>query len=353
MKPILRSNYKFILFVCISTFISQSVSVFSQEKMVSLKQIADSINQNNKKISNLRMRTVRVTLQPAELPSNSDPQDDASSTTIPNTNHGQSVLVNRSLILLSDSGRFVDEEEKSIGDKRILQRKERFWFSFKTGSTFDYKEKQQVLNKKGEVVEIAPVVYDQSSPLPLSPVEDLQIHLNDLTPEVEFSADCKVVGHEIYKGLQCLRIEWGQKDKSSEWGVYLVCPQRDWRILFQENRFGSGQKEGVKSIYRKMSVESLKHYDDGWVPSSVRTEYTMTGYDGKMKTSIDKLKVVDFNPNAVDEDALFDPSFSPGTRILSQEGVTIAGGNMTVLVAQLQSRDFSILDEEVTDLSKP
>ena len=112
----------------------------------------------------------------------------------------------------------------------------------------------------------------------------------------------------------------------------------------------------IKQSSEKTLVESFKKIDNAWLPSQTLLQITNTGVDNSQKTLVEKYRLLEFKPESVAVDLLFEPLLSPGTLIYHLgEGarVEVAGGDTADLVTRLQEGDFSIFKEDIKELNQP
>ena len=295
-----------------------------------VEQVEEAMKQSGARFPNLKIRTTHVRLRdegflgpPAEE---------------------QALHVTRSLTLRMGDKYFVDQNTTTIHKEATSVNRERQW---------DDKSRN-----------ICSVVHDNAyhgGPAALE--TKLRARTHDVTmtqldsKRVFLVKGARIVGTQDHHGLKCLRVEWGEKGQTECQGHTLVCPSRGHRVLYEE--YSVDIKEGnhaFTSDIRRMSVERIEQFGDAWVPTRVFDESRRMGTDGKPRVQTEKFWVVEFAPDAVTVDLLFEPLLSPGTAIFPKAApgrIEFAGGDITPLVAQLQSGDLSPLAEEVEDMSQP
>jgi len=342
-------------------FLFKVPRAYSQSKLPTITSITDAMNLNSKKITNLKMRSLTVNVtEPDFIPTLLSNK----AVNQPLTVHGKFVEINRQLILLDGDNKFIDENPIVVGDKVILKTRDKYWYNADKDQTTHLIETIQSLDSKGEVKPtppngVDPVAYEgPDSNLPIGPVEDLQIYVKGLTRLVTFPENAKVVGFQNYHGLKCIRIEWGEKDKSSNWGYDLVCPDRDWKNIYSEGYIDEGLPQ-YKRFYQKTAVEQLQKVEGNWIPFSVYQETQKIGYKGEINTSRRQVKILNFDLDAVNGNVLFAPLLSPGTVLIGADtsspssSASAIGGSINHLLDQSQSGDFSFMDENIGDLGQP
>jgi hypothetical protein len=163
----------------------------------------------------------------------------------------------------------------------------------------------------------------------------------------------RFTGEQQFQGLTCLRIAWDSPATPQQAfhtkGFALVCPSRDYKVLYREEETTYQEKTSpVLSEKDVLVVNQLTQYGDVWMPTLVNHEWEKVTADGKRSALSEIFRVVEFEPNALRDDSIFSPIFSPGTRVF-RSGVTetgdkleIAGGDTIALEQQLRTGNFSI-----------
>jgi hypothetical protein len=355
MQDLVRRNQRFAPFASLAVF-SASVlfinNVNAQATLPTLKEIALAMEQNRQKISNVKMRLTRIAAASPEY--FSTPVGAAKSPLV----ESKEVAIDQYLVLLDGDKRFVDERSTVVGDDVLLVKERKFWFDpTREKKGFALYSKIEFLDDKGKIQSAAPAAYDnKEESLPLSSVMDLQFKLNGVSRDISFPDGAKVIGFEPFHGLNCIRVEWGEKEVSDKWGFQLVCPERDWKVLSSEF-YVEPRSRTFKRQYDKRVVEKLQKIKDCWVPSSSYHEVRKIGLKGEVYTIQMKTMIDEITLDTVDANLLFTPLFSPGTVLLEDENaklkgpVKVMGGNIKGIVAELRAGDFSSVEENVGDLT--
>ena len=339
----------FSLMALILTFMLTSSRAQQQPPRL---QIIGNVVQNTKKISNFEVRTVRVKIY--------------DKTTLATADVANSV--DREVFTVDGSNAFIETESSRVLLEDTLQRRIRYWQSQGGAKNFVAVDKDQYLEngvKKDFIVD----AYENSDrPKPWGSLTDLQIYVPGMgvnipgVPSAQLDSSIYLMassytGKENYRGLECLKMVWNDPKNEASSGYALICPERNWKIVYSEIVEPDSDGKGDETRTDVYAVENFIHSEDVWLPSVV---YHQRKYQNPNKERIsfkEKLKVVEFIPNYVNSSSIFEPIFSPGTHLFNanEEGseAKIIGGDISFLIRQLQKGDYSLVEPEVKDLSKP
>ena len=216
------------------------------------------------------------------------------------------------------------------------------------------------LDKRGNIAQLeegVPTVHQNTGEgIPFPDLGQMQMSRNTNVSRTRYltAYDARVSGLQDFQGLPCIRLDW-EKPAQGGYdlkGFVLVCPSRDYKELYKENKAVSvSPGNTVKSFAKVTTVNELKKYGDSWIPSDVSYE-SQDFYENKEVRSLQqRFRVVDFQ---IDPDtSLFSPLFSPGTRVFTgtptggDAALNVAGESIAKLSARLRGGDFSPLKVEV------
>lgn len=323
-----------------------------------IQDVVAAMDQNVHKISNLKVRSIVVTATSPGLWSEDQGKDTRLLVS------GKEIQVRRSLGLLLDGKVFLDEHALKLTPTQMLEDERRYWFDKGRGIGYFSIDSLDVMSQTGQIERAnrgVTTAYEDERPIvPFLALGKMQIAATTQDHSSLLDKGAQITGWQNFHGLNCIKVEYQVTNTNPYSGYALVCPQRDYKLVFNEQNSNSlDPKDRFKHSVDRFVVEQFAKYGDAWIPARVRHEWVRTTVDGQEKSLIEQFRVLEFQADAVTTDLLFEPLFAPGTR-LYRNGMNAVGGKMEVvggdvlsLVKKLQSGDFSILKENIEDLSKP
>jgi hypothetical protein len=330
---------------------SESARVTQSAEVPSLIDIGTAVNQNRKKITNVKLRTTLVMVQSPDYSPIYAMMGEK-----PLLVEEKVASITKALILHAGDDNFVDEVRTEVGDDVVLETHKKYWHAAGSDKTIFSLEKSEFLDKQGQVRTTVPAMYSKAGiQAPTGALGDLQLAFEKSVPDISYPATVKV-GYEMFNGLKCIRLSWGEKGKDTYWGYHLVCPERDWKILCREV-YRENHSERTKIYSSRHVVESLQKVGDSWIPTTTFSETKETGADGKERVMKSKLTVDEIAIDVVDAKLLFQPQVTSGTIFLDEDATKLGGppkvmgGSIKGIVAELREGDFSSVEENIGDLS--
>ena len=351
----MKINY---ILVALTLFLCAVSEGDGDTKLPSLDAVVASMNQNNLQFSNYRFRSIVV--------STASPGYWGVPRALSVPIAGREVKIQSDLGLVDEGNLFLDQKivrVQPFGSK-ALESHNRYWKKKGETTSFISIDKDEIAGP-GNQITLAnggkPTLYEKSqSFIPTASLTNMQITVDGKDGGGLVGNNVRVTGQENFRGLDCLRVEWSASQPGDYSGFMLICPERSYkRVYIEQTSDNPTATLGVKKTVDKIAVEKLLKVDNAWIPSQVFHSATDTYVDGHTESLTDKFRLVEFTPDVVTTDLLFEPQPSPGVRIFRNAfgdnggEMEVAGGSILALQDELSQGDFSILKEEVTDLSKP
>ena len=318
-----------------------------------LEATLNGIRQNSRKVQNFRVRTITLVKTPPNFWAEGAPP--ATPRTLV---AGYDVRIRKDLGFFLDGRTHLDQLQVRILPSPLtsLFDHRQYWQDKEAGISYTLTENAQIL-QDGQVRLLNagfPTAYEKENlRIPFTVFALMQIASR---PERDLGADylgTQLVGEQQFQGLPCLRLEWdfpaGRQFAYRVKGFALVCPSRDYKVLYRQEESTSEEKTTpTRSEKDVLVVEQLTQYGDAWMPSRVSHQWSKVAADGETSTLSEVFRVLEFEPNAVRDDSIFSPIFSPGTRVFragadkAGNKLEIAGGDTTALEGSLSTGDFSL-----------
>ena len=333
------------LIAAVSTLIFTGVNLAFSQNAPSPIDITKAVKQDDNAVSNLRMRSVIVSVASDGF------FGSKVKAAVPSIN-GKIIDVTGEAIIFDRPNLVIDRNQIRVADRgRFLTLREKFYHS-SSGQDVHSILQNQVTDKDGSIVETVSNNYRGASALPTNTLVYAQVQFNDEQNDTTSLEGMTLTGEQNYMGLKCFKFSWGEPNKSATWGFKLVAPERSYRIVYSE---AHAHSPGL-TLDDKMSVVAFIHSGNLWIPSQIKTETNRVDPDKVSNNLITVTKVFEVHTDDVSEDLLFDPMLSPGESLLETEpGLPVIriGGNLSLLASELQKGDFSFLDSPTKPLSTP
>lgn len=327
-------------------------------KVESFESVIAAVEANRQKNTNILLRSITVT---ATDPNTWVLDEKVSPSLLVN---GKDVKILRSLDLLLEGKLYADENETSVLPTLTLTKHQKYWKNEAKGIRNFSIEHQEFLSEDGKVGllngDIPTHYVANDAIIPFLAAGKTQIAIDRKNVSNLANLPLRITGHEMFRGLDCLRLEYKSSAKNPYSGYVLVCPSRDYKLLKEEHTIVyQDPKADFRSAVDRSTVEKLQKIGSSWIPSQVHHEWIRTTIDGQKKQLTEKFRLLSFETDVINTDLLFEPQLSPGTREMLQDSNEagsireIVGGDISTLTARIQKGDMSFLNPEETDLSKP
>jgi hypothetical protein len=311
---------------------------------LSLEQILESMEKNRQKVTNLSGYFLDISQIDSSW------LGPAAASEVPDYWNGQRVVLEKNLLLYRNGKIMQDSQTIYYNRKGAKEEKRKSWFNGKSS---------WVMTQDAPSVWTAREYREANSSL----ADMAALQFEDPkkpqwfgVPLVKMLRQNKVrlVGEETFRGLPCLRLQYTHlRPDAQVTGTLLVCPSRDFSVVTHNEKLKiTAPNTKIASNERNDVVEQFKQYGNQWIPTVARMENYETDKNGNRKRLYSRLfKVQSLQINAIEDDGVFTPQFSPGTDIhrLNANRVEVAGGHTSALESALRAGNLSVLEAQKVD----